>query len=86
MVWQIVKAEFSDEQRARLLQFSDANVPVEGFDDYKTFGNTCHFTIMGVPLKQKISGAHTCFNRLELPMYTSKKDLRQNLLVSIEIK
>ncbi len=88
--WQIVKTEFSDEQRARLLQFStgSANVPVGGFDELQTHsGNTCHFTIMGVPLKQKkYPGAHTCFNRLELPMYTSKKDLRQNLLVSIEME
>jgi len=88
--WDIVKNEFTDEQRARLLQFStgSANVPVGGFKELQTHsGNTCPFTILGVPLKQKkYPGAHTCFNRLELPMYTSKKDLRQNLLVSIEME
>ena len=88
--WDIVKNEFTDEQRARLLQFStgSANVPVGGFKELQTHsGNTCPFTILGVPLSQKkYPGAHTCFNRLELPMYASKKDLRQNLLVSIEME
>ena len=88
--WQIVRNEFTDEQRARLLQFStgSANVPVGGFKELQTHsGNTCPFTILGVPLSQKkYPGAHTCFNRLELPIYTSKKELRQNLLVSIEME
>ena len=88
--WQIVRNDFTDEQRARLLQFStgSANVPVGGFKELQTHsGNTCPFTILGVPLSQKkYPGAHTCFNRLELPIYTSKKELRQNLMVSIEME
>ncbi|KAF0695555.1 Aste57867_13595 [Aphanomyces stellatus] len=87
--WQVV-AEFSTEQRARLLQFTtgSARVPVQGF---KTLtmndGRICLFAIQGIKKEECLyPRAHTCFNRLDLPMYATKKDLETALTMVIKME
>ena len=87
--WEVVQ-EFDEEEQARLLQFctGSSRVPVGGFSELQTHsGNTSPFTILGVKREHKMfPEAHTCFNRLELPMYTSKAELKKKLLVAIEME
>ena len=87
--WEVVR-EFSPDVRARLLQFSTgtARVPVGGFSSMKSHsGELCPFTICGVDAKTRAyPESRTCFNRILLPTYTSKLQLRQRLLVAIEME
>ena len=69
--WECV-AEFSHEQRARLLQFvtGTARVPVQGFAALQSQGGKIkRFTLTPAQRsKSKYPKAHTCFNQLELPV------------------
>ncbi|KAK1947179.1 E3 ubiquitin-protein ligase SMURF1 [Phytophthora citrophthora] len=88
--WDVVGA-FTDDQRARLLQFATgcSRVPVEGFKALTSASGIVHpFTLQMVPTGTPPLGmcprAHTCFNRIDLPVYETKEDLKSYLsLVSI---
>jgi len=79
MFWELM-TEASPEERARVLQFTTgtSRVPVHGFATLKGVdGNIKPFTIESIPLEQSIfPRAHTCFNRLDLPLYTNKDELK----------
>ncbi|KAK3286893.1 hypothetical protein CYMTET_5577 [Cymbomonas tetramitiformis] len=85
--WEVMELEYGHEQRARLLQFSTgtSRVPVQGFKALQgADGNIKLFTIQSLNLDQsKFPKAHTCFNRIELPMYTSKEQLRKFVTMAI---
>lgn len=76
--WDIVES-FSAEECARLLQFAtgSSRVPVQGFRALTSYdGRVCPFSLNAV--KYSVSAyprAHTCFNRLDLPIYTTKQEL-----------
>lgn len=76
--------EFTHEERGKLLQFTTGSsaVPVEGFKALQSHdGKLCWFALKSVPLaKQLYPIAHTCFNRLDLPLYRTKADLKEKLL------
>lgn len=88
--WEIVAA-FSDEERARLLQFTtgSSRVPVQGFKALTSYdGRICHFTLKAVPYPENAyPRAHTCFNRIDLPLYKSKKELEEvlSLVINMEV-
>ena len=67
--------------RAKLLQFvtGSARVPVGGFGSLQgDDGTLMSFTVDSVPPSMSIyPRAHTCFNRIELPVYESEEDLRR---------
>ena len=46
-----------------------------------TAGKLCRFALKSVPLKNEneFPVAHTCFNRIDLPKYTSKEQLEKKL-------
>ena len=74
-----------DTQRARLLQFATgtSRVPVQGFKALQgSDGNIKLFTIEGCTTGL-LPRAHTCFNRLELPLYSSKEDLKKYVLIAL---
>eukprot|EP00953_Heterococcus_sp_UTEX-ZZ885_P020034 11193-Heterococcus_DN1.PRE.1 len=80
--WEIVN-EFDQEKLARLLQFvtGTSRVPVGGFRELQgPDGEIRLFTLAALPVAQYGTGAypmsHTCFNRLDLPLYDSKETLR----------
>ena len=87
--WEVVR-EMNPTQQAQLLQFStgSSRVPLGGFSELQTHsGETCPFTILGVPRERKMfPEAHTCFNRLELPVYRSRDELKKYLMIAIEME
>jgi E3 ubiquitin-protein ligase NEDD4 len=62
-----------------------SGVPARGFGVLQgNDGNIRKFTIHGVNLDVCLyPRAHTCFNRLDLPIYESKEDLREKLKLAI---
>lgn len=85
--WEVVSNEFDQEMRARLLQFvtGTSGVPSRGFSVLQgSDGNIKLFTLNGVDMKTtSYPRSHTCFNRLDLPIYRSKKDLREKLKIAV---
>lgn len=84
--WEVVR-EFDIEMRARLLQFSTgtSGVPLRGFAYLQGIdGNVKKFTIQGVdPNMYMYPRSHTCFNRIDLPEYPTKKELYEKLRVAV---
>jgi E3 ubiquitin ligase SMURF1/2/E3 ubiquitin-protein ligase NEDD4 len=80
--WEAVTA-MSEEQRARLLQFATgtASVPVAGFAKLQgRDGKRQRFCLNGIPLETSVYPvAHTCFNRIDLPLYTDEKECKQRI-------
>ncbi|CAI5701123.1 unnamed protein product [Peronospora effusa] len=90
--WDVV-GSFTDDQRARLLQFATgcSRVPVEGFRALTSASGIVHpFTLQMVPLGTPPLGmcprAHTCFNRIDLPVYETKEDLKLYLSLVIQME
>ncbi|GLD94167.1 hypothetical protein PINS_up002778 [Pythium insidiosum] len=90
--WAVVR-NFSDEERARLLQFAtgSSRVPVEGFKALTSASGYVHpFTLQLVPRGTPPLGlcprAHTCFNRIDLPLYADKEELETYLTLVIQME
>lgn len=86
--WDAVDS-FDQRQRKRLLRFvtGSAGVPVGGMG--RLLGNDgrlAPFTIQALPKSKNghpeafLPRTHTCFNRIDLPLYESKAQLREVLL------
>ena len=58
-----------------------SRVPLGGFSSLESNrGNTARFTIESIPYvknKKNFIKAHTCFNRLDIPYFTEKKELEE---------
>lgn len=84
--WEVVD-EFDHEMKARLLQFvtGTSGVPARGFGVLQgNDGNIRKFTIHGVHVGVCLyPRAHTCFNRIDLPMYETKDELREKLKLAV---
>nr|XP_009404258.1 PREDICTED: E3 ubiquitin-protein ligase UPL1-like [Musa acuminata subsp. malaccensis] len=83
--WEVVQG-FSKEDKARFLQFvtGTSKVPLEGFSALQGISGSQRFQIhkaYGTP--HHLPSAHTCFNQLDLPEYTSKEQLEERLLLAI---
>ena len=87
--WEVVLEEFDREQRARLLQFvtGTSGVPSRGFSVLQGIdGSIKKFTIHGVDRNAYFyPRAHTCFNRIDLPNYSSRKELHEKLKAAITL-
>jgi len=87
--WEVMN-EFSEEQRARFLQFSTgtSRVPVQGFGALQgNDGNIKLFTIDSVEMNVSVfPKAHTCFNRIELPLYENKAQLKKYILQALQLE
>lgn len=85
--WEIVKDDFDHEMKARLLQFvtGTSGVPALGFSVLQgNDGNIKKFAVHGVQREQyTFPRAHTCFNRLDLPTYSSKKEMLEKLKIAV---
>jgi len=87
--WEVLEEDFEEEDRARLLQFSTgtSGVPVQGFAALQGPHGVQRFTLNGV--RRTVSfypRAHTCFNRIDLPLYSDKEELRTKLLVAAQME
>ncbi|KAM7504309.1 hypothetical protein LguiB_003213 [Lonicera macranthoides] len=83
--WEVVKY-FNKEDMARLLQFvtGTSKVPLEGFKALQGISGPQRFQIhkaYGAP--ERLPSAHTCFNQLDLPEYSTKEQLQERLLLAI---
>lgn len=87
--WEVVRDDFDQEMKARLLQFvtGTSGVPSRGFSVLQgNDGNVKKFSIHGVQESSfPYPRAHTCFNRIDLPNYTSKKHLREKLKAAVTL-
>nr|CEL71045.1 TPA: Ubiquitin--protein ligase, putative [Neospora caninum Liverpool] len=91
--WDVVGNTFNDEERGRLLQFctGTSRVPSEGFRVLESNrGQLAKFTLQ--PIERSpgdspalLPRAHTCFNRLDLPKYSSREELLRYLRMAIEV-
>ena len=73
------KKGVSAEERAKLLQFvtGTSRVPAQGFCALQSRdGTLCPFTVAPISKRESIvPRAHTCFNRIDLPLYSSHDEL-----------
>ena len=76
---------FSDEERCRLLKFvtGSSHVPVNGFAELHGSNGPQKFTIQMSDKTSHLPKAHTCFNILELPKYSSYTELKSKLTLAI---
>jgi len=83
--WQTVRS-WPAEKKSRLLQFTTgtSKVPVNGFKDLQGSDGPRRFTIEKAGEPTHLPKAHTCFNRLDLPPYTSIEQLEQRLTFALE--
>ena len=84
--WETLE-EYNDEMKARLLLFvtGTSGVPSRGFGVLQSNdGNIRNFTIHGVSAEICFyPRAHTCFNRIDLPLYGSKVKLKERLTLAV---
>lgn len=89
MFWTIME-ESNEEQRAKFLQFATgtSRVPVQGFSALQgNDGNIKLFTIDSVQLTQSVfPRAHTCFNRIDLPLYMDKVDMKFRMGQALQLE
>ncbi|GMH72160.1 hypothetical protein TrRE_jg1860, partial [Triparma retinervis] len=87
--WEVVD-EYSEELKARLLQFvtGTSGVPASGFSHLQgNDGNIRLFCINSIAVSTSLfPRAHTCFNRIDLPLYTSKQQLKDKLTLAVQLE
>ncbi|KAK0523250.1 hypothetical protein OC834_003529 [Tilletia horrida] len=83
--WQTVRA-WPPERKSRLLQFATgtSRIPVNGFKDLQGSDGPRRFTIEKSGEITSLPKSHTCFNRIDLPPYSSKEDLERKLIIAVE--
>ncbi|EPR57742.1 HECT-domain (ubiquitin-transferase) domain-containing protein [Toxoplasma gondii TgCatPRC2] len=80
-----VMNELDEQQRAAFLQFvtGTSRVPLGGFKFLVGMRGPQKFSIQRAYGENKLPTAHTCFNQLDLPGYSSKQLLKKKLLLAI---
>jgi E3 ubiquitin ligase SMURF1/2/E3 ubiquitin-protein ligase NEDD4 len=86
--WDVI-TDYSEEDRAKLLQFTTgtSRVPAQGFQAMQSHDNRLQlFCIKSVNEQHfPYPRAHTCFNRIDLPMFETKEDLKEKLDAVIQM-
>jgi len=86
--WEVL-AEYAPARRAQLLQWCTGHgrVPVQGFSHLQGRDGVLRpFTLTSVSLDAAIfPRAHTCFNRIDVPLYESKADLAKALTLVLDL-
>ncbi|CDJ49815.1 hypothetical protein EBH_0028800 [Eimeria brunetti] len=77
--------EFDTAHKAAFLQFvtGTSRVPIGGFKNLIGMRGPQKFSIQKAYGEDRLPSAHTCFNQLDLPAYSSKAVLREKLLLAI---
>lgn len=86
--WEIVRS-LEHEQQARLLQFvtGTSGVPIQGFTYLQgNDGSIRRFTLHGDKNVKVFPRAHTCFNRIDMPIYKTKQELQKYLIMAITME
>lgn len=85
--WEVVN-ELSQEDRAKLLQYitGSSRVPMSGFAGFDE-GDSMLISIESIkPSESVFPRAHTCFNRLELPLYEEKEELKRRVTEAMQLQ
>lgn len=83
--WNVLRG-LTREERALFLQFvtGTSKVPIEGFSHLQGMRGVQRFTMHhSYSGREMLPSAHTCFNQLDLPEYTSEEETREKLLLAI---
>ncbi|KAH9949004.1 hypothetical protein B0H21DRAFT_198859 [Amylocystis lapponica] len=83
--WRALKS-FNREERAKVLSFATgtSRVPLGGFVELQGVQGVQRFSIhRAYGDTDRLPQAHTCFNQIDLPQYSSYEMLRQQLLLAI---
>ncbi|KAI5889571.1 uncharacterized protein SCHCODRAFT_02751097 [Schizophyllum commune H4-8] len=83
--WRALKS-FDRDERAKVLSFATgtSRVPLGGFTELQGVQGTQKFSIhRAYGDEDRLPSAHTCFNQIDLPQYSSYEKLRQQLLLAI---
>lgn len=82
--WRAVRS-FDQETRAKLLQFvtGTSKVPLEGFAHLQGVSGDQRMNIHKAPGEDRLPSAHTCFNQLDMPAYSSFEELKRNLVLAV---
>ncbi|KAF5393284.1 hypothetical protein D9757_000601 [Collybiopsis confluens] len=83
--WRALKS-FNRDERAKVLSFATgtSRVPLSGFIDLQGVQGVQKFSIhRAYGESDRLPQAHTCFNQIDLPQYSSYEMLRQQLLLAI---
>lgn len=87
--WEILDENMNNYERSQLLQYitGTGHVPAQGFQALTSYdGRIRPFTLNGVAYSDMAyPKAHTCFNRLDLPFYQSKTELRRTLKYIVQM-
>jgi len=86
--WDVVRT-FEQEQKAKLLQFvtGTSGVPIQGFGYLQgNDGNVRKFTLHGDKNVKVFPRAHTCFNRIDMPIYKTKAEIQKYLTMAISME
>lgn len=87
--WEVV-SELNNEDKRKFLQFctGSRSLPIEGFKGLKGIKKQrCKFSIEAVSLKRsQYLRAHTCFNSLELPLYSTKQEVKEGIQYVLDQK
>lgn len=62
-----------------------SRVPSNGFSALIGSNGVQRFTIARRGKAEELPRAHTCFNRIDLPAYTSYQELRKKLMMAVEL-
>ena len=83
--WKCVRS-WDSEQKSRLLQFTTgtSRIPVNGFKDLQGSDGPRRFTIEKAGETESLPKSHTCFNRVDLPLYNSYESLVHKLTLAVE--
>ncbi|KAJ7218040.1 hypothetical protein GGX14DRAFT_495423 [Mycena pura] len=83
--WRALKS-FNRDERAKVLSFATgtSKVPLGGFTELQGVQGVQRFSIhRAYGESDRLPQAHTCFNQIDLPQYSSYEMLRQQLLLAI---
>ena len=83
--WRLILS-YNNEMRSRLLQFvtGTSRVPMNGFKELYGSNGPKKFTIEKWGTPDNFPRAHTCFNRIDLPHYTSYEQLKEKVTGAVE--
>ena len=87
--WEIL-SELNQNELSNLLLFAtgSSRVPLGGFAELESNnGIISRFNIESIPYKYKSKNfikAHTCFNRIDLPIFTNKEELKKSIRFVVE--
>ncbi|KAF6760270.1 hypothetical protein DFP72DRAFT_1097039 [Ephemerocybe angulata] len=83
--WRALKS-FNRDERAKVLSFATgtSKVPLNGFTELQGVQGVQRFSIhKAYGENDRLPQAHTCFNQIDLPQFSSYEMLRQQLLMAI---